>query len=176
MHVPESDSGPPPDELEPVKVAVSPVEKFREYLKTKNKRTTTERVTIVEEVFSQHEHFDADELISRLTARKDGTRVSRSSVYRTLVELENAGMIRKVARHNDREVYEHDYGYPQHDHLVCDKCQKLIEFQNEEIAKILEEIAVQHGFRKTGHRLEVFGMCRECARPKRRRHQALDRV
>lgn len=166
----------PAEELAPVEVSVSPVEKFREYLKTKGMRATSERLTIVEEVFSHHEHFDADELVSRLSNRKDSRRVSRASVYRALADLVTAGMIRKVARHNDREVYEHDYGYPQHDHLVCDKCQKLIEFKNEAIAKILEEVAIEHGFRSTGHRLEVYGVCRECARAKRRRHQALDRV
>ncbi len=164
----------PSEELTPVEVSVSPVEKFREYLKTKNKRATSERLTIVEEVFSNHEHFEADELVSRLS--HPGRRVSRASVYRTLSEMVNAGMIRKVARHNDREVYEHDYGYPQHDHLVCEKCQKLIEFTNAGIAEIYEQIAIEHGFLTTGHRLEVYGVCRDCAKAKRRRHGALDRV
>jgi len=161
-------------ELSAVDVAVSPVEKFREFLATKGQRLTHERKTIVDAVFADHEHFDAEQLVIRLTPRKDGTRVSRSSVYRTLALLEEAGLLRKVARSNDRDVYEHDYGYPQHDHLICQKCRSLIEFRNASISKILEQIAIQHGFRRTAHRLEVYGICVKCNRPPQRRHQKLD--
>ncbi|MGV2339856.1 MAG UNVERIFIED_CONTAM: transcriptional repressor [Planctomycetaceae bacterium] len=92
---------------------------------------------------------------------------ARATVYRTIRELENAGLIRKVARANDREVYEHDYGYPQHDHFICEKCSQLVEFRNEEISALLEKVSSQHGFRMTGHRLEVHGLCRRlCQTPR----------
>src|SRR5579859_5781232 len=106
-------------ELATVSVAVSPADKFREYLATRGMRLTRERETIVEEVFASHEHFDTDQLVSRLSTRTDGKRVSRATVYRTLDDMVLAGLLRKVARSHDREVYEHDYGYPQHDHLIC---------------------------------------------------------
>ena len=160
--------------LEALNVSVSPTEKFREFLETRNKRLTTERATLVEEVFSTHEHFDADQMVARLANRKDGKSVSRSTVYRRLLELMEAGLIRRVARANGREVYEHDYGYPQHDHLICAKCHKMIEFHNNEIRKYVETIARQHGFQLTGHRLEAQGLCSECAKP--RRHHKLDMI
>ena len=152
-------------DLEAVDVAVSPVEKYREFLATKGWRMTRERAIIVDEVFSSHEHFDADQLIQRLARRNDGKRVSRSTIYRSLQHLEEAGLIRKVARQDDRDLYEHDYGYPQHDHLICNRCGNLIEFHNEEISTILEQVARQYGFRMEGHRLEVLGLCDECCRP-----------
>jgi len=155
-------------ELQSVEVAVSPSDKFQEYLATQGMRLTQERSTVVEDVFSQHEHFDADQVVERLTTAKGRRRVSRASVYRTLTLLEDAGMIRKVARSNDREVYEHDYGYPQHDHLICSECGEMIEFYNAEISRTLEQIAQSHGFRMSGHRLEVFGRCRDCSKPQRR--------
>ena len=106
----------------PQDVAVSPVEKFREYLGTKGKRLTKERETIVREIFADHDHFDSDQIVARLSKQRvSGGRVSRATIYRTLSSLEEAGLIRKVARANDREVYEHDYGYPQHDHFICSK-------------------------------------------------------
>jgi Fur family ferric uptake transcriptional regulator len=149
--------------------AVSPLEKFQEFLTTKGLRLTRERAMIVEEVYAHHEHFDSDQLVARVADR----RVSRSTVYRTLALLEEAGMLRKVARPNDREVYEHDYGYPQHDHFICSKCGELIEFRNQAISDILEELAARHGFRMTGHRLEVYGVCDKCSQP-HRRHPKLD--
>ena len=162
------------NELESVDVAVTPVEKFREFLATKGQRFTQERQIIVDEVYSSHEHFEADDLVNRLTLRKDDSRVSRSTVYRALNLLEEAGLLRKVARPQGREVFEHDYGYPQHDHLLCQKCGSLTEFPNETISSILDQIAEQHGFRLSGHRLVVYGTCTECSRPARRRHSKLD--
>ena len=156
-------------DFSPVDVSVSPVDKFREFLSIKGKRLTQERAIIVEEVFSTHEHFDPDQLIEQLTQRLDSKRVSRSTVYRTLTGLVEAGLLRKVARTNDRDVYEHDYGYPEHDHLICDKCGQMIEFPNQDISGIVNHIASQHGFLVGAHRLEVYGTCSDCvARPKRR--------
>lgn len=154
-----------------VEVAVSPVDKFREYLATRGLRLTRERAIIVEEVFSSHEHFDTDQLVSRLS-----NRVSRSTVYRRLNELVDAGLLRRVARANGREVYEHDYGYPQHDHLICSKCGSLTEFENAPLSQTLDTVASEHGFRMTGHRLEVYGLCAECSRPPRMRHRKLDMI
>lgn len=163
-------------ELATVSVAVSPADKFREYLATRGMRLTRERETIVEEVFSSHEHFDTDQLVNRLSNRTDGTRVSRATVYRALDDMVLAGLLRKVARSQNREVYEHDYGYPQHDHLICSKCGKLIEFENATFSRILDDVATEHGFRMAGHRLEVYGVCAECSRPPRVRHRKLDMI
>ena len=164
-------------DLVPENVSAAPAEKFREYLETRGKRLTQERAIIVREIFADHEHFETDEIVARLTKqRSDGARVSRATIYRTIGHLEDAGLIRKVARSNDREVYEHDYGYPQHDHFICEKCSSLIEFRNEQISQILETIAADYGFRMTEHRLEVHGICAQCARPPSRRHRKLDMI
>lgn len=160
-------------DLSSLDVAISPSEKFREFLTTKGKRLTHERRTIVDEVYSSHEHFDVEEFVTRLTTRKDGSRVSRATIYRTIKYLEEAGLIRKVARTQGREVYEHDYGYPQHGHLICEKCDSLIEFTEESISPILDQIASEHGFRVTGHRLEVYGTCEKCNRTPQKRHPKL---
>lgn len=161
-------------ELAAIDVSVSPTEKFREYLATRGLRMTRERSIIVEEVFDSHEHFDADQLVERLTRRRDGKRVSRSTVYRALTQLVDAGMLRRVARQDDRDVYEHDYGYPQHDHLICRKCGTLTEFRNTQIRTLLEQVAAEHGFRMEGHRLEVSGLCDDCCRPPDSRPEKLN--
>lgn len=161
-------------ELSAIDTQISPVEKFREYLATRGKRLTREREFIVEYVFSTHEHFDSDQLVKRLDENNDGISVSRATVYRTLKQLVKAGLLRKVARPNGRDVYEHDYGYPQHDHLVCNKCGTLIEFHNDEISTIVEQLAAAEGFITSSHRLEVYGLCRDCSKPQRKRHKKLE--
>jgi Fur family ferric uptake transcriptional regulator len=162
------------DNVGELSTKVSPVEKCREFLITKGLRMTRERSILIEEVFADHEHFDAEQLIQRLSQRTDGKRVSRSTIYRILKLLEEAGMLRKIARQDGRDVYEHDYGYPRHDHMICKKCQRLVEFRNTRVRELVDEIASEHGFRAEAHRLEVYGLCRACSRPPESRHKKLN--
>jgi len=143
-----------------VQVALSPRERCDEFLRSRGKRTTRQRRMIVEQVCSRHEHFDAEQLIDSLKASGEG-RVSRPTVYRTLSELVDAGLLRKMVLAG-RAVYEHDYGYPQHDHLYCTSCQTLIEFSSDEIARIRDAVASLHRFRASSHRLIVSGLCATC--------------
>ena len=161
--------------LNKVNVAMTPRERFAEFLQTRGKRSTRQRQMIVEHVSSHHEHFDADQLLAELRSTPEGARASRPTVYRTLTEMVEAGLLKKMVL-GGRAIYEHDYGYPQHDHFICEKCQQLVEFRNEEISAVLERVAADHGFRMSGHRLEVHGICAECAKPPSRRHRKLDMI
>jgi len=149
-----------------VQVALSPRERFEEFLQSKGKRTTQQRRMVVDEVFKRHDHFDAEDLIAHLASVAASRRVSRPTVYRTLSELVDAGLLRSMNL-GGRTVYEHDYGYPQHDHLYCQKCNKLIEFHSDEVARIGEELERQYQFRVTGHRLIFTGLCADCRVAKR---------
>jgi Fur family ferric uptake transcriptional regulator len=149
-----------------VKVALSPRERFEEFLQSKGKRITQQRRIIVEQVFKRHDHFDADDLLAHLGRLSAGRRVSRPTVYRTLSELVDAGLLRSMSL-SGRTVYEHDYGYPQHDHLHCQKCNKLIEFKSDEVEQIGDALARQYQFRVTGHRLIFTGICADCRAPTR---------
>ena len=157
-----------------VAVSMTPRERFEEFLQARGKRITRQRRAIVEHVSAHHEHFDAEQLLAELRGSAEGSRVSRPTVYRTLAELVDAGLLRKMTL-DGRAVYEHDYGYPQHDHLHCTGCQALIEFSSEELSRLLDAVAARHQFRAAGHRLIVTGLCRDCRSTRSRaRHQ--DRV
>jgi Fur family ferric uptake transcriptional regulator len=92
-----------------------------------------------------------------------------------LSEFVDAGLLRKFQL-GGRAVYEHDYGYPQHDHLHCTECGKLIEFTSDELLELRAAVARRHQFHVTGHRLIIAGTCEECRRTKRRERQRLDFV
>jgi Fur family ferric uptake transcriptional regulator len=158
-----------------VHVASSPQERFSEYLQSRGKRITQQRRVLVDHVFERHDHFDADELIANLAALEGGDRVSRPTVYRTLNELVEAGLLRRMNL-GGRAVYEHDYGYPSHDHLHCTMCDKLIEFQSDELEQLREAVGREHRFRVTGHRLIVTGVCWDCSTKRHRRQSPLDLV
>ena len=158
-----------------VHVALSPQERFEEYLQSRGKRITQQRRTLVDFVFERHDHFDADELIDGLSQRSDGNRISRPTVYRTLNELVEAGLLRRMSL-KGRAVYEHDYGYPQHDHLHCQICDRLIEFHSKALQELRDAVAREHNFRVTGHRLIITGICQECSRRRHRQQSPLDLI
>ncbi len=153
--------------LEAVEVALTPVARFSEFLQSRGKRITVQRRIIVEQVAQRHEHFDADQLLADLTKVVDTQKVSRPTVYRTLAEMVEAGLLRKMDLAG-RAVYEHDYGYPQHDHLYCQQCHKLIEFFSEELERIRDAVGREHQFRVIGHRLIITGICAACRQAKQR--------
>jgi len=163
--------------LPEVQVSLTAQERFAEYLHSKGMRNTRPRQIIVDHVFSRHEHFDAEELMVQLReAFGDGSdKPSRPTVYRTLGELVEAGLLRKMDI-GGRAVYEHDYGYPQHDHLHCQECNQLIEFQSDEIARIRDAVAAEHNFRVTSHRLIITGVCEACQKKRRRKTSPLDLI
>ena len=150
-----------------VPVKPQPLERFVEFLKGRGKRMTQQRKLIVEEVYSHHDHFDADELMEHLQELISQRKVSRPTVYRTLSELVEAGLLRKMSL-GGRSVFEHDYGYPRHDHLHCQVCNRLIEFQSSDLERIRDQVAKQHEFQVVGHRLFVTGICSECRKRQKR--------
>lgn len=162
-------------QLDPIPVASTPQQRFSDYLQSRSMRNTEQRKRLLEVVFQQHDHFDADQLIDRLPDRGESGYVSRPTVYRTLGEFVDAGLLRKFVL-DGRAVYEHDYGYPQHDHLYCTVCEKLIEFQSDDLVQIRDQVAAEHQFRVQGHRLIVTGVCQECRKQKQRVRRRVDRI
>ena len=152
-------------ELQAVEVSQSPESKFREYLASRPKpqRFTEQQRDMIRYIFSQHNHFDAEQLIHDMTGA--GFHVSRATIYRTLNKLVNAGLLRRLEM-GPRTVFEHDYGYPQHEHLYCQTCRKMIEFQNPLVEHLLREVCRQHGFHPSGHTFIIRGLCAECNRAK----------
>jgi Fur family ferric uptake transcriptional regulator len=160
--------------LDAVEVSQTPANRFEEYLESRGLRKTQQRSYLVEQVFSRHEHFDADQLIDQLPRKGEENYVSRPTVYRTLKEFVDAGLLRSFEL-NGRSVYEHDYGYPEHDHFYCIKCHELSEFQSDEMVRIRNEIAREHRFRVRSHRLIIQGVCQTCS-SRRSQRRLQDRV
>ncbi len=158
-----------------VKTASSPRERFEEFLQMRGMRNTEQRRVLLDHVFKKHQHFDVDQLIDQLPRKGRDGYVSRPTVYRTLSEFVDAGLLRKIEL-DGRSVYEHDYGYPQHDHLYCTECHRLIEFQNEKLEEIRQGVAEVHGFQVTSHRLIISGICRGCREKRKRKRRRVDMV
>ena len=133
---------------------------FRNYLKERGLKFTPERQLILKTVFSLHQHFDIDQLWERLH-RKD-RRLSRATIYRTLPLLIDSGLIQETFRCQEKVSYEHTFGHKHHDHMLCLKCGKVIEFRDERIEKLQEAVCKKYGFKVIQHRLGIRGYCEKC--------------
>lgn len=153
----------------------SPQERFNDYLQSRGMRGTQQRRHLLKVVCAQQHHFDAEQLIAQLPQRSEKHYVSRPTVYRTLAEFVDAGILRKFTL-DGRSVYEHDYGYPPHDHLHCQQCGRLIEFQSDPLVELIEAMAREHQFTPQSHRLIVEGTCAECRAHQRRQRKRVDLI
>ncbi|MFN4905979.1 MAG: Fur family transcriptional regulator [Planctomycetota bacterium] len=170
-------SNPSKNESEPlqaVEVSMTPLQRYEEFLQARGLRNTSQKKFLLEQVFNRHEHFDADLLIDQLPSRGSTNYVSRPTVYRTLKEFVDAGLLHRFEL-DGRSMYELNYGYPEHDHLYCTKCRQLIEFTSDEIVRLRDEVARSHRFRVKDHRFIIQGVCDQCAK-KRSLGRRQDRV
>jgi len=150
-------------QLPAVEVSQSPEDKFREYLGSRSRpqRFTEQQRDMVRYIFAEHNHFDADQLIDDM--KRAGLRISRATAYRTLAKLVDAGLLRRLEV-GSRSFFEHDYGYPQHEHLYCQGCGKMIEFQNPAIDAVISDVCRENHFQTSGHSFIIRGICAECNR------------
>lgn len=135
-------------------------ELFKNYLSNNDLKLTLQRRAVLKAVFAAHHHFDAEELADGF--RYSDEKISRATVYRTLDLLVKAGLIHSMELGESRKIYEHIFGHKHHDHLVCTLCGRTIEFDNDFIESLQEEICENLNFRAQTHSLRIFGVCGEC--------------
>jgi Fur family ferric uptake transcriptional regulator len=121
----------------------------------KGMRMTGQRRTIAKVLSEAEDHPDVEEVYRRASSRDP--RISLSTVYRTVRLFEGAGILERHDFGDGRARYE-PAGLGHHDHLINVKTGEVIEFSNEQIEKLQENVARELGFRLIGHRLELFGM------------------
>jgi Fur family ferric uptake transcriptional regulator len=133
---------------------------FQNYLKQEGLKWTSGREKVFREAIAIEGHFEAEELAYNL--RKKGSRISKATVYRTLPLLVKAGLIKEVIHGEKHHHYEPIHGESQHDHLICLKCGKIVEFEEESLREIEEKICGKHHFQPQKIVMEIFGHCKKC--------------
>ena len=134
--------------------------RFLEFLANKNLRITSQRQAIVDTVFNTEQHFTAEQLLE--WSRQRDKSVSRATVYRTLPLLTESGLVREMDFGKDYKFYDPNYAeHPNHNHIICQDCEKIVEFESEKIEQIENEITHKLGFSLKSQRLQITGTCEE---------------
>lgn len=129
-------------------------------LKRAGLKATLPRLRILEILEgSPDRHVSAEDLYRALLTA--GESIGLATIYRVLTQFEQAGL---VIRHNfdsgsavfELAASEH------HDHLVCVRCGRVVEFVDETIEERQRMIAARNGFTMTDHSLIIYGMCPDC--------------
>ena len=129
-----------------------------EFLGGKNLRITSQRQAIIETVFGTEEHFTAGQLLE--WSRKRDPSVSRATVYRTLPLLTESGLVHEMDFGKDHKFYDPNYAnHPNHNHIICQDCERIVEFESEKIDKLEDEITQKLGFSIKTQRLQITGSC-----------------
>jgi Fur family ferric uptake transcriptional regulator len=137
--------------------------KFIAFLEGKNLRMTAQRQAIIETVFSTDKHFTAEQLLD--WSRQRDRSVSRATVYRTLPLLTESGLVREMDFGKDYKFYDPNYAdHPNHNHIICQDCEKIVEFESDKIDKIESEISHKLGFTVKTQRLQITGTCDQLKR------------
>ena len=131
--------------------------KLREILHQKNLRYTPKRQEVWDEICATKEHRDAEDIYNSL--RKRQTNVSRATVYRTIDILVKNNLVRRLDLGDGRSRFENKIGIAHHDHIVCLDCRKIVEFMNEKIEELQEQVAKEMGFEIVRHVHQLFGRC-----------------
>lgn len=133
---------------------------FDDYLEKNRLKTTPQRKTILEMFLKTRGHFSAEEFYD-VVKRKHPT-VGQATVYRTLRHLSASGVVLEVNFGDGVTRYELNDDRGQHDHLVCERCGKQVEFYDSEIEKLQDLIAEAAGFSITDRRTNIYGLCDKC--------------
>jgi Fur family ferric uptake transcriptional regulator len=126
-------------------------------------KVTLQRVTILSALIAGRAHVTAQEVFERV--HDTHPEMGFATVYRFLRKLVEAGLVTEVrvgglpARY---ELATHRH----HDHLTCESCGKIIEFEDSEIEALQKAVAKKYGFTLTHHLLELYGQCALCSRQK----------
>ena len=133
---------------------------FMEYLQEHKLKFTPHRQLILD-IFLENEGHRSAEDIYRMVREKD-PRVGYTTVYRTMKILADCGLARPIDLADGITRYEHLYNHEHHDHMICMQCGNSIEFYKPEIEELQDEASDHLGFRVTDHKLQIYGLCKEC--------------
>ena len=136
---------------------------LKEDLKKKGYKLTPQRRAIVDTiVVNEGKHLTAEEIYDEV--KKDCPEIGLATVYRTILLLEEIGVVSRLHLNDGCSRYElvHSDEVHRHHHLICNVCNKVIEVKDDLLEEIEDKIEKEYKFKIVDHVLKFYGICNEC--------------
>jgi Fur family transcriptional regulator, peroxide stress response regulator len=140
------------------------LQQYQQLCREQNRRATVQRRMVLEAVLDLDNHPTADQVCEALAGREPG--IARTTVYRSLDELGRMGLISKASHLGSAVRY--DARADRHHHLVCLRCDAVIDIDDERLDAVGAPDTSAFGFEVTDVRVQLHGLCRSCRKPSRR--------
>ncbi len=127
------------------------------YLEGRNLKQTKQREAILDAFLAASGHVTSEEIYQHV--RESHPNIGYTTVYRTMKLLCEAGLAQETSFDG---ATRYEIAHEHHDHLICMRCGKIIEFECELIEEAQQNIARRYGFRVLRHRHELYGHCADC--------------
>ena len=130
---------------------------FEQYLIDKGGRYTKTKKFISSEIFDLSEHFEVESFIDHLRVKT--TDISRATVYRTIKQLLDAGLLQKISTRGGKVYYEQSRPQKEHAHIICNDCGKIVEIHDKSIRDMLAKQSAKMNFKATYQSVHIYGEC-----------------
>ena len=131
---------------------------FRRHLKSLGQKYTLERARILDVLLRMDDLFQADQLLDRV--RKEGFKVSKATIYRTIKLLQEAGIIQQVLVESEHAHYMLAYGKKPRDLLVRTDTNQVITIEVPELVALRDKLCRERGLVAVGHRFQIYATAR----------------
>jgi Fur family ferric uptake transcriptional regulator len=135
-------------------------DRLSEYMERNRLRSTSQRRLVCDVFFRVGGHLSIDEVLERVRAKD--AKVGYATVYRTLRLLVDSGLASPRQFGDSVTRFEIAHADGHHDHLICVKCGKIVEFEDDRIEEYQHVLAQRHGFELVSHKHELYGRCDDC--------------
>ena len=133
---------------------------FKDALRERTLKSTSQRDDIARVFFANTRHISVEELYREV--RQVNPRVGYATVYRTVRLLRECGLAAERHFHDGEARFENVEEAHHHDHLICERCGRIVEFANDAIERLQDQVAQKLGFVITRHKMELYGVCADC--------------
>jgi Fur family ferric uptake transcriptional regulator len=133
---------------------------FFDFLVRKRLKNTNQRMIILKAFLSQTSHLSTEDFYLQLRQQHPG--IGYATVHRTLKLFAECGIAAERNFGDGQMRFEVKYNNEHHDHLVCTACGRILEFTNQQIEQLQQDVARTYDFIIKDHRLELYGLCSNC--------------
>lgn len=135
------------------------MERFNHFISKNKLRHSSQREQVAQVFFETTDHIAVEDLYKKV--QKINPKIGIATVYRTLNLLVDSGLAEK--RHFDTGATTYEPASEKHhDHLICLSCHNVVEFKNDKIEALQEEVAKKHRYTLKSHKMELYGVCSTC--------------